>query len=343
MFAKYKEQIDKSLEQFFNKRLKKTSSISFSSKEAIKHLMDFNIKKGKRIRPILVVLAYKAFGGKNTKEIIKAAIAVELMQSYLLIHDDVIDRDNLRRGSLTIHRLYQKKYKSVHIGNSMAILLGDICSILGSEALLETNFPEKHKLKAINKFNKVMINTCFGQILDIESALSDKPSIDDILKLHNLKTAIYTIEGPLHIGAILAGAKQSELKTLSNYAIPLGQAFQIKDDVLGLFGEEEEIGKPIGSDIKEGKKTLLILKALEGSDNKDRNLIRKCLGNKKTTEKDIERIRQIVIKTGSLAYSEALATKLAEKAKKAILSSNIKKEYKNQLIELADFMVRRKK
>lgn len=338
---KYKEQIDKELKEFFKKRLEKANNISNSSKEAIQHLKEFTLHKGKRIRPMLVITAYRAFGGKEQKQIIKAAIAVELMQSFLLIHDDIIDRDSLRRGSPTINKLYQKKYSSPHLGNSMAIVLGDICSVLGSEAILETSFPEDCKLKAIEKFNKVIINTCFGQLLDIESCMSKETKKEDILKIHNLKTAVYTIEGPLHIGAILAGAKQKDLKILSSYAMPLGQAFQLKDDVLGLFGTIHKIGKPVGSDIKEGKKTLLILKALEKADKKERNLIRKCLGNRKTTDADIEKIKNIIIKTGSLAYSEELARKLAQNAKKAIANIKIKKQGKNFLLSLADYIISR--
>ena len=337
ILTKYKEQIDKELEDFFKKRLERANNIAASSKEAIQNLKNFTLK-GKRIRPILVILGYKAFNGKNEKEIIKAAIAVELMQSFLLIHDDIIDKDNLRRGSPTIHKLYKKKY-NLHFGESMAIVLGDICSVLGSEAILQTNFPEKYKLRAIDKFNKVIINTCFGQLLDIESTINKEINKDNILKIHNLKTAIYTIEGPLHIGAILAGAKQKELKILSNYAIPLGQAFQLKDDVLGLFGTEEKIGKPVGSDLKEGKKTLLILKALEKTNNEEKNFIKNCLGNRKINKEEIEKIKQIVIKTGSLAYSDALAKSLAEKAKKAIINSKIK--YKQPSLEIADYMVNR--
>lgn len=343
MNNKYKNQINSELENFFKKRLEKTDSISDSSKEAIQNIKDFTLHKGKRIRPMLVITAYHAFGGKDQKQIIKAAIAVELMQSFLLIHDDIIDRDSLRRGHPTIHKIYQKKYSSPHFGNSMAIVLGDICSILGSEAILQTNFPEKYKLNAIDKFNKVIINTCFGQLLDIESCISKETNKDDILKIHNLKTAIYTIEGPLHIGAILAGAKKQDLKTLTNYAIPLGQAFQLKDDILGLFGTRQKIGKPIGSDIKEGKKTLLILKALEKADKKEKDFIKKCIGNRKTTESDIEKIKKIVIKTGSLAYSEELARKLAQNAKKAIINKKLKKQGKSFLLSLTDYMISRER
>jgi len=345
----YKEQIDNELRLFLKNKIEKVNNVSPSSKEIMEHIMEFNLRGGKRIRPTLLIFGYKAFGGKKENEILKAALAVELMESFFLIHDDIIDQDELRRGYLTMHKIYENKckrcYKNIdakRYGESMAIIAGDILSILGSEAILYTNFPIKNKLKAIDKFNRCVINTNFGQILDIKSSLDPEIKETDINRIHQLKTAIYTIETPLHIGAILTGAKKKELKTLSNYAIPLGQAFQIKDDILGLFSTKQKIGKPVGNDIREGKKTLLILKALEKAGKKEKSFILNCLGNKKATEKNIEKIKQIVIKTGSLDYSEDLAKNLVEKAKKAIINSKLKKQGKEFLLGIADYIINRR-
>ena len=153
--------------------------------------------------------------------------------------------------------------------------------VFANELLSSLNMKEKNKIKAIKAFNEMTAKVIYGQQLDILSEM-EEITIEDISLIHRLKTAAYTIEGPLIIGALLAGAKN--LKTFSKYAIPLGKAFQMQDDILGVFGDEKKLGKPIGSDIKEGKQTILILKALEVANDKQKKIITKNLGNKKLTK-----------------------------------------------------------
>ena len=163
----------------------------------------------------------------------------------------------------------------------------------------------------------------------------------EILKVHENKTAKYTIEGPLHLGALLAGAKGRILKDLSAYAVPVGIAFQIQDDILGVFGSEKKLGKPVCSDLREGKQTLLIAKALEKGSGVDRKMIKKLLGNKNVTPREIDTFREIVRKSGSLAYSQNLAKKLIEKGKETLVKSAVKKEAKDFLVGIADYIVNR--
>jgi geranylgeranyl diphosphate synthase type I len=344
----YKEKIDKELRFFFDKKIKKSYLISESSKEIMETLKEFNLRGGKRIRPVLTIFGYKALGGKEEKEIIRVAMAVELMEAFLLIHDDIMDQDEFRRGYLTVHKIYENRCKNQftntdykRFGESMAIIAGDILAMLGIEVILSSKFSDKLKLRAINKFYRVVINTCFGQTLDLRCELEKNISEEDILRIQELKTSIYTIEGPLHIGAILAGATKNNLRLLSGYAIPLGKAFQIQDDILGMFGNEKKLGKPVGSDLREGKKTLLILKALEKSKKGQRQTILNSLGNKDLTISEIDKIRKIIIKTGALDHSKNLAKQLSIKAKNIILKSKLKKEGKDFLIAIADYMVNR--
>jgi geranylgeranyl diphosphate synthase type I len=337
----YKQKIDLQLAGFFDSRLKRAESVSATARQAFEALREFSLRGGKRIRPMLAIFSYKGFGGRNEPEIIKAALAVELMESYLLIHDDIIDQDELRRGYLTIHKIYENKAKDKHYGASMAIVVGDIACSLGNEAILATGFPADRKLKAIETFNRVIINTCFGQMLDIDSETNPNITEQDILKIHTLKTAIYTIDGPLQIGAILAGAGQRSLEQLSGFAIPLGKAFQIQDDILGLFGSQEKIGKPIGSDVKEGKKTLLILKAMENAAPAQQRFIQKSLGNRKIQNTDVEQIRKIVADTGSLDYSRRLMANCIAEAKSVLERISMAREGKQFMESIADYIVQR--
>ncbi|PIU72160.1 polyprenyl synthetase family protein, partial [Candidatus Woesearchaeota archaeon CG06_land_8_20_14_3_00_33_13] len=142
-------------------------------------------------------------------------------------------------------------------------------------------------------------------------------------------------------GAIAAGASDDQLKILSEYAIPLGMAFQLKDDILGLFGSEEKLGKPADSDIKEGKKTLLILKVLENANKEQKELIGNALGNKDITKTELTKVREIIKETGSLSYSENLAEKLVKKAKNAIKTSDFETHGKDFFLEIADYVIKR--
>jgi len=341
----YKEKIELRLKTFLDEKIAEAEKISDSSREIMQYIKEFNLRGGKRIRSVLIIMTYKYLGGKNENAIIDIAVSAELMQSFLLIHDDIIDNDELRRGGPTMHRIYAEKYKCYDnpkkFGESMAIIAGDLLASLGNEIISKSAFDEEKKLKLLQKFNEVIKLTGYGEIIDILSGLKTKVTEQDISKMHKLKTAIYTIEGPLHMGAIAAGASDDQLKILSEYAIPLGMAFQLKDDLLGLFGLEEKLGKPVDSDIKEGKKTILILKAMENAGKQQKEFIVNALGNKNITEKELIKLREIIKKTGSLSYSENLAEKLVKKAKDTIKNSDFEKQGKEFFLEIADYIIKR--
>ncbi len=353
----YKKKIDERLDYFLSKRVKRSEGISSESRKFMELIREYNLRGGKRIRPILVLFGYKACYGKATKAIVDAAIAVELMEAFLLVHDDIIDNDDMRRGYLSMHKVFEalakRKFKKSiskksftaqeyrQYGISAAILAGDVLSSLGSEAISKSAFPAERKLKAIEIFNKTIINTCFGQLLDLDSEYKSSVKEADIELIHRLKTAIYTIQGPLLIGATLAGGTKEQLMSLKRFSIPLGEAFQIQDDILGMFGKKEKIGKPIGSDIIEGKKTLLVLKALEKGTAEEKRLIVKSLGNSKITKEEINRFREIVKKTGSYSYSRELAEQKIKKAVRIIKASDLSEGSKRFFISLADYLINR--
>jgi len=347
MLDNYKRLVNRELDLFFQSKLEKADLIDTSSKEMIEILKEFTMRGGKRLRAALVYYGYRCFGDKNLKEVIKASMTMELIQSYLLIHDDIIDNDDLRRNGPTLHISYKniakRKYKKIdsnHFGMSMAILAGDICSAFANEIIAKLDIKERYKIEALKVLNHSVHHVIYGQVLDILSQLRSTNN-KEIEKIHKLKTATYTIESPLHLGALLAGAKQKHLKTLSSYAIPLGKAFQIKDDILGMFGEKERIGKPVDSDIKEGKKNLLIIKSLENANPAQKQQIQEALGNQDLTKNQLNQVRAIVIKTGSLSYSQNLARKLVQKAKSAIKSAKFKPAGKNFLLKIADYIEKR--
>ncbi len=334
-----KLEVEMELEKFFDKKILEVGD-DFN-REALEFLKEFTLRGGKRIRSGMFVYGYGCFKELND-EIIMASMAMELVQSYLLIHDDIIDRDILRRGKDSMQVIYEKNYpgdEEKHFGISMAICIGDLAACLANEILLDTSF--EHKELAANIMNKMLENVIRGQILDLiyEKKSFDEIDEEKILEVYRLKSASYTVEGPLHIGAALAGVSNASLKPLLDYGITLGKAFQIRDDINGVFGDEDKTGKSTDSDLKQGKRTLLMIKTLNSCNEEEREFILNRIG-KDIDEIDIEEIRKIIRKY-SLQYCEELCDEYIRQAKTFIYDAELSDEGKKFLIGIAEFVAKR--
>lgn len=348
--AELKKQVNAELGNFFKFKIAQVKNENKPAElaEMIENLKNFTLNSGKRIRPILFYFGYVLAGGENKTEALKTSIAIELVHSYLLIHDDIIDQDDIRHGDLSMHYKYEKSFADKlekknlkHFGASMAIVVGDLASTFGYEILADSDFSLDLKIKAIGRLNHIIANTIAGEALDVILVEYPNVKIDRIFEMQKYKTAKYTIEGPLHLGAVLAGADEKFLRSLSKFAVPVGIAFQIRDDIIGIFGDEKKIGKPVGSDIKEGKKTFLIAKSMEKADDDQKNILNGALGNENISIEEVNKVRDIIIKTGSLEFSKTKARELINNAKKSLNDLDILKENKKFLNELADFIMGR--
>ncbi|MEO6729412.1 MAG: polyprenyl synthetase family protein [Candidatus Dojkabacteria bacterium] len=337
------------------KILKEESRISNDISPIIKELLTtFPVVSfgGKRLRAAFVYYSYIMHGGKNKGEINKVGGAIELLHSYLLAHDDVMDRSDMRHSKPTINRYYEvyskmqgfRRPEAVHFGDSMAVNAGDILCHIGLDVITNSKFESHKKLKALSKINCEFKDTGYGQVIDVYGSVLKTVREDYVMQVHYFKTGKYTYETPLHVGAILAGANDKQLAALTRYSIPGGIAFQIQDDILGMFGNEKKIGKRADSDLREGKKTLLIVKALEKATPAQKKRIEECLGNQEINYDDLEDIRKIMIDTGSLEYSKDVARKLVLKAKRALKDTedlNWNKKGLDFLEAIADYMITR--
>lgn len=344
----YKKTLDRKLEQYFAKKLREMREVGPSAKDAVKSIRDLVLAGGKRVRAGFMYWGYRSAGGRDFEKIVEASMSIELTHIFLLIHDDIIDRDDFRHGVETIHKKYERLakrfYKKVvpkHFGDSMAIIAGDMAAAFGNEIIFNSRFAPERKQKALLKLQDIVVNTVSGEILDVMLEAKGRASEKEILEVHRNKTAKYTVEGPLHLGALLAGADEKILKALSGYAVPVGIAFQIQDDILGAFGNEKKLGKPVCSDLREGKQTLLIVKALENGNAKQIRLVKKLLGDKNVSEMDIRSFRQVIRETGSLDYSQNLAKKYVEEGKAVIKKSDFDEKVKSFLTGIADYIVNR--
>ncbi len=282
-------------------------------------LLQFATRGGKRIRPLLFCCGYLCMGGTDAQAILNASVAVELLQTGLIIHDDVIDRSIERRAGPTMHLLWesyfqQRRYRARyrgepgHFGMSMALLMGDIASALAYEILVRSDFPTERIAKAVRTFSEVISRVAFGELLDVDLAMRPLEELteEEILKVYELKTAGYTTEGPLHMGAVLGGADSHQLAVLGEYAVPLGVAFQIQDDLLGMFGSRDDTGKDEGADLLEAKRTPLLLKAWQQAPSRERAALERALQNPEAAQRDLEKIRTLILTTGAARYAQEL-------------------------------------
>lgn len=294
---------------------------------------------GKRLRGALVKFGYELAGKTFTSEILKPAAAVEIFQTAILAHDDIIDKSSLRRGKPTLYKVLGGD----HYGTSQTICLGDVGFFLTMRLISESNFPDKEKNQGLLCFAKTAMDTGLGEILDVELPTREgEKSEKDVVMIFRLKTAEYTIIGPLQLGAILGGADQPLLDVIWQFGESLGIAFQIQDDNLGVFGTEEAIGKPVTSDIEEGKITLLSVYAFEHADSSQKAILDSYYGKGEINQDQLEQIRNVFIETGALDYAQKEAEKYVTEAKKMIPEMTKDPEKATFLNQMADFLVQRK-
>ena len=320
----YKVEIDKILEDFFKEKIQEYEHVSPFVKLFLEDLSEFTLRGGKRLRPALMYYTYSAFSTKNLNEIKRVSIYLELIQSFLLIHDDIMDRASLRRDGKTIHKIFEEYSKEnkymddIHFGNTMGILNGDLACLFAYEIINNSNLDSKSKSKLSTLVSKEISEVIFGQIQDVLLTYKKEYSQEDILDVHRYKTAVYTFRLPVISGAMLAGVDKKLIKNLQDYSIASGIAFQIRDDILGVFGDDKKVGKGTISDISEGKKTLLVSHAYANSNKKQKIILDEALGNINLTNEQAESFRKVVKETGSLDYSIKECENYVKKAKSSL-------------------------
>lgn len=274
---------------------------------------------GKRLRPYLVVLAYETFGGTEAKKIIDTATAWEMLHQAMLMHDDIIDRDYMRHGQLNVAGLLQKQYTIPnatdrdHFANSGALLAGDLALSSAYQLFLDSGLPTPQLHDALKAFGTSIDTVIGGELLDTE-AVMDALGTTDSLLIAELKTASYSFVGPLQSGAILAGASTKDLTLLLELGTALGIAFQLCDDMLGLFGDEKVTGKSNSGDVREGKRTLLLQYTFEAVDEEQQTFIIKTVGNPEASDEDVEAFRKLVESTGAKTKVEMLIGQYIQEA-----------------------------
>lgn len=342
-----KKMIEDEIEEFF-RSVKNDSMDDPLVQELLDSLKEFTLRDAKRVRAILVVLGYMAVGGKDFARVRKAAVSLELIQTMLLIHDDIMDRSDMRRGAPSFHRVYSRKHRENSylgdpdsFGTNMALIAGDLAESLGERALLRSGFDPVKIQGALDIQCEMIRDTGFGQMLDLYSEELLDWSEEMVGKVQLNKTARYTFDAPLRIGSELNGMTISQMKALEGYAVPVGIAFQIIDDILGFYGDPKRGGVEDLSDIKEGKRTLLIVKALELASDEERTRIRAALGNDRLTLEEARDVRDIVQRCGSEEYSRKRAAELTKEGLRSLEDSDLDPGSVHLLEGLAGYLIGR--
>jgi len=293
---------------------------------AASHLI---VSGGKRLRPYMVMKSCEMLGGK-TKNAINAASAIEMVHNFTLVHDDIMDNDEMRHGVTTVHKKF---------GMPIAILAGDVLFSKAYQVVSSTNLPSNSVIELVSRLAKSCVDVCEGQLLDISMANSEKiPSQSQYIKMIEKKTAAL-FEVSCAMGAICANAKRKDVSNLSSFGKNLGIAFQITDDLIGVLGDSKVTKKPVGNDLREGKKSLPILLAINHANGENKEIILKAFGNSFATQDDIEKALKIIRRLKIEKTVRRQAQSYAQRAKKSIQSYS--GSAKNDLLALLSFVVKR--
>jgi geranylgeranyl diphosphate synthase, type I len=349
ILLRYKEDIDDEIKLFFDDYANNLLGISPNAKEAIQVLREFCSRPGKRLRGTLAWYSYDQLADYPDRATgAKIAIALELIQNYLLIVDDVMDRSVIRRGGPTVHKYYEKRLANLpdhsHLSEMMAINVGLLAQHLVNTLIIDTGASSEQKLKALKLMNNNISLTCYGQIDDLLHA-TDLNAIkeEEIYSIYEAKSSYYTFINPIQMGVVLAGETSDILMDkIKDFGKPAGLAFQIADDVLGIYGDSKITGKPNIDDLREGKFTLLVLNTYQNTDAAGRKNLLSVLGNKNVTEADAGRIGNLMDKCGAKQQVINVANQKAIEAKGIISQiDEINEDAKKFFCSIVDYSIGR--
>ena len=299
---------------------------------------------GKRLRPAFCQWGYVAAGGDPGDAMVaNAGAAFELMHAFALFHDDVMDDAASRRGNPTTHTVFAQHHRdngwageARRFGEGVAILVGDLAFVYGDMLMADAG------RDAWAIWNELRIELNVGQVLDIIGSVRNERSRHKAEQICRYKSGKYTIERPLHLGAVMAAPSRADelLPALSAYGLPLGDAFQMRDDVMGAFGDAAVTGKPVGGDLREGKPTPLMARAVEAATSAQAEVLA-LVGRTDLTDADVERVQQVIVDTGALEDLEMTIARLTVQAVTAIEVASIEPEARDELVALAAYVSQR--
>ena len=340
--------VEEELGIFLNREAAYLNSISKELTPVSDSLSSFLLDSGKRLRPLFAYAGFLASGGSLDKPVVRAMASLELLQACALIHDDLMDGSDTRRGKPSIHRHFESRHVqddldgfAPHYGLSAAVLLGDLALVWSDQMLNSAGLTTGQFAALLPYYNEMRVELMAGQFLDIHEQTQKTTSVDRSMKIARYKSGKYTIERPLHLGAAMASAPSEIFTALSAYGLPLGEAFQLRDDLLGVFGDPSVTGKPAGDDLREGKRTALIAMTNDRQSEAQREIARKHFGKPDLDAQGVAVLREIIESTGARAELESTIERLTDQALTAAQSAVFAEDGNAMLVELANIATKR--
>jgi len=328
-----KTRVDRALQEFLADRSTALTEVAPDCVEIVERIAGMT-RAGKRLRPAFLYWGWRGAGGENCPEVVRLAAALELFQAAALIHDDLIDASDLRRGMPAVH----KQFEAGHVargwqgdpaayGLAGAVLTGDLCLVWTEELFSASGLPTDRLERARPMFDRMRTELLGGQYLDVLSQVAPQPDpaalVERALRVIRFKSAKYSVEHPLLIGAAAAGADDHLLAAYSAFGLALGEAFQLRDDVLGVFGDPAATGKPAGDDLREGKRTVLIGRTLEYGSTQQTAVVHRLLGDPGLDQAGVATLREIITATGALAAIERMISAATARAESALVEADL--------------------
>ncbi|GAB3281254.1 polyprenyl synthetase family protein [Parasphingorhabdus pacifica] len=343
-------QVQHCLFTYLERRIAECEGLDPAFAEAARELAKFVLGGGKRLRPTFAWWGWRAGGGAATGSeataMLQAASALELIQACALVHDDLIDDSDTRRGNPTVHELFARTHRdtgwegpSGRFGAAAAVLLGDLAFAWADDMLHTAGLAPEALSRALHPWRSMRTEVLAGQYLDVLGQARADETQQAALRIDELKTASYTIQRPLQLGAEIAGADVDVLSALHRFGTDIGVAFQLRDDLLDVFGDPEVTGKPAGDDLREGKRTVLIAEAVERAglqdDKEGLELLRRSLGDAELDGDGVERARRVLTRVGAVDAVEERITELTSSAMAALHTADLGEPATTRLGELA--------
>ena len=334
--------VHKALASFLDHQGPVLETVSDDLEPVVHATRDFVLDGGKRLRPAFAYWGWRGAGGEDSDAAMAAAASLEMLHACALVHDDVMDGSDTRRGQPAIHRRFAAMHRSERwhgdpdaFGHAAAILLGDMCLVWADLMLHTSGLPADALERGQHVFDAMRVELMAGQYLDVLEQARGSGTVERALRVARYKSAKYTIEKPLHLGAALAGGDDDLSAAYTAYGIPLGEAFQLRDDVLGVFGDPSQTGKPAGDDLREGKSTVLVASALERATPGQTAAVHRLLGAPRLDPAGIETLRAVIVDTGALDTVEELIRARTTQSLAALETSHIADPARTVLHDLA--------
>lgn len=346
-----RERIGVQLAAFLAERAAELAEISADLSPVAGTIRDFVLDGGKRLRPAFAYWGWRGAGGTAASDeaIVRAVAALELVHACALMHDDVMDGSATRRGAASVHERFADVHRRAglagsptNFGRAAAILLGDLTLVWADEMLAASGLAVEATVRARPAYDAMRTEVMAGQYLDVLAQAQPSVSAARALRVARYKSAKYTVERPLHVGALLHGCSVALLDCYSAYGIPVGEAFQLRDDLLGVYGDPEVTGKPAGDDLREGKRTVLIALTLEHGAQAEVAAVERLLGDPLLDAAGVQTLREAIEDSGSRRRVEALIAVRLEEGVAALARGHMEPDAATALTELAEMSALRR-